>query len=72
MYRALYYGASPDVFVNGDPGIGWKKASPGVPWHGGALKGIALRCNRQRCPPLPELRPPLQTAYQDSKQAMYT
>ncbi|KAL4422664.1 hypothetical protein ABPG75_008861 [Micractinium tetrahymenae] len=27
MYTALHYGAAPDVFINGDLGIGWKKTA---------------------------------------------
>ncbi len=48
MYRALYYGASPDVFVNGDLGIGWIKvsatAAPAWPlqWQGTVLR-LAMR-----------------------------
>lgn len=53
MYRALYYGASPDVFVNGDLGIGWQKvgaarASRAAPGLGaGALELLLRRLHTQ-------------------------
>lgn len=82
MYRALYYGASPDVFANGDLGIGWQKvgaarASRAAPGLGaGALEQLLRRLHTRHaasCPaPLLFSLPALQTAYMDSKKAMYT